>query len=86
MWYWIIIGLLIATGVALVVNVLRQKKVIVALREESEAIIVEEKRMFNFLSGLGETLCVDVSDGKLQRTVVDGVSEVVGAEGGALYL
>ncbi len=78
--------MMVAVAGGLMVAHVRQRREIRALKDEQEAIIVEEKRMFDFLNGLGKTLCGEVSDAKLQRTVVDGVAEVVRADGGALYL
>ncbi|MEM9017521.1 MAG: GAF domain-containing SpoIIE family protein phosphatase [Verrucomicrobiota bacterium] len=56
-----------------------------ALRERDE-IEVEERRMFDFLHGLGEKLQDDNSPGNMHRYIVDGVAEVIGADAGILYL
>lgn len=57
-----------------------------ALRREKDEIEVEERRMFGFLHGLGETLQEDSSAQTMHRYVVDGVAEVIGADAGILYL
>lgn len=53
---------------------------------EREAIEVEERRMFSFLHGLGETLQDDHSPPNMHRYIVDGVAGVIGADAGILYL
>jgi len=61
---------------------------ITALRKEREDIEVEEQRMFEFLHGLGEALTSEnaASSSGLHRIIVQGISMVVEASGGALYL
>ncbi len=56
------------------------------LARERDAIEVEERRMFDFLHGLGEKLQADHSPANMHRYIVDGVAEVVGGEAGVLYL
>lgn len=53
---------------------------------ENDAIIGEEKRMFDFLHQLGTAIEKDLSSGQLYREIVDGFSRVLDADGGALYL
>lgn len=55
-------------------------------RRECAEIEGEEKRMFHFLHGLGESLQVDSSPPNMHRYIVNGVAEVVDADGGILYL
>ena len=64
----------------------REHGVVVAVKDEKDAIEVEERRMFNFLHGLGETLQRDNSPSSMHRYIVDGVIDVVGGEAGILYL
>ncbi|MFT4546170.1 MAG: sigma-B regulation protein RsbU (phosphoserine phosphatase) [Verrucomicrobiales bacterium] len=61
---------------------------IAKLRQEREDIEVEEKRMFEFLHGLGEALTSETAASlrSLHRIIVQGISMVVEASGGALYL
>ncbi len=56
------------------------------IEKEREDIEGEERRMFDFLHGLGESLQEDASQRNMHRFIVDGVSNVVGAQFGALYL
>lgn len=64
----------------------RQRRDIERLCRERDAIEVEERRMFDFLHGLGEKLQDDHSPPNMHRFIVDGVAEVVGADAGLLYL
>lgn len=61
---------------------------ITKLRQERVDIEVEEQRMFEFLHGLGEALTSETaaSSSALHRIIVQGISMVVEASGGALYL
>lgn len=64
----------------------RQRRDIDRICRERDAIEVEERRMFDFLHGLGEKLQDDHSTSNMHRFIVDGIAEVVGADGGILYL
>ncbi|MEM7699063.1 MAG: GAF domain-containing SpoIIE family protein phosphatase [Verrucomicrobiota bacterium] len=57
-----------------------------AIESEKTAIEVEEQRLFGFLHGLGENLQVDHSAAAMHRYIVDGVTEVLEAHAGILYL
>jgi sigma-B regulation protein RsbU (phosphoserine phosphatase) len=57
-----------------------------ATRRERDAIAGEESRMFDFLHVLGMAIEQDNSPQRLHRIIVDGVEQVVGASGGAVYL
>lgn len=65
---------------------LRLRQALAAVSTERDAIEIEEKRMFQFLHGLGEALQEDNSPPNMHRYVVKGVVKVVGAEAGILYL
>ena len=65
---------------------LRQRKAFEEVCEERQAIEIEEQRMFHFLHGLGESLQEDSSPPNMHRYIVNGVAEVVDADGGILYL
>lgn len=65
---------------------LRQRRAFEEVCEQREAIEVEEHRMFQFLHGLGESLQEDSSPPSMHRYIVNGVAEVVDADGGILYL
>src|SRR5690606_20406288 len=56
------------------------------LARDLDALEVEERRMFDFLHGLGDKLQADHSPANMHRYIVDGVAEVVGGDAGVLYL
>jgi len=88
MWPFLIIfsaGFLSATLVAYLFRV-RGMQVIRNLQTEREALLGEESRIFTFLHEIGETLSHDQSLRSLHDEIVRGVSRVVDADGGALYL
>lgn len=64
----------------------KQGLAVARLSRERDAIEVEERRMFDFLHGLGEKLQDDPSPGNMHRYIVEGVADVVGADAGVLYL
>ena len=65
-----------------------QSGIIKQLRNQRDAIEIEEHRMFDFLHGLGETLIKEDSTQTtlLHRTIVRGAAMVVDTHGAALYL
>ncbi len=56
------------------------------IQREKEAIVREEKRMFDFLHYLGAAIEKDITLEELHKEIVDGFVEVLGADGGVLYL
>lgn len=64
----------------------REHKEVARVARERDEIEVEERRMFGFIHGLGEKLQVDNSPANMHRYIVDGVAEVISADGGILYL
>lgn len=65
---------------------LREKKRLQESEEQRMLLEGGEHRMFEFLHTLGAALEEDHSAAKLNREIVDGVCDVVGARGGAIYL
>lgn len=57
-----------------------------ATAKEKLDIEGEEKRMFGFLHLLGQAIEDDYSSRKLFRVIVEGMEEVLGAKGAALYI
>lgn len=78
--------LLSAALVALGLAFRRQQGDLKHLREEEEAIVAEERRMFDFLHNLGEAIWRDDQQASMYRLIVDGALEVTQSTGGALYL
>lgn len=56
------------------------------VKKEKEEFEIEDLRMFDFLHGLGEELVEDTSPAHMHRYITGGISEVVGAQAGILYL
>ncbi|MBK1833011.1 PP2C family protein-serine/threonine phosphatase [Roseibacillus ishigakijimensis] len=78
-------GLLVGLAVLLIpILVLRHR--LRAREEELEAFGAEENRMFDFLHHLGESIAQERSLAHLYRTIVNGIEEVVAADGAVLYL
>ena len=57
-----------------------------AATSEMNALEGEEHRMFDFLHVLGLAIEEDYTPRKLYRVIVEGVEEVIGADGAGLYL
>ena len=57
-----------------------------AAAREKDELEGEEKRMFGFLHHLGQAIADDYSSRRLFRVIVDGLQEVLGAQGAALYI
>ena len=56
------------------------------LRKSSAEIHQEEKRVFDFLHGLGAAFAEGVPSSELNRLIVEGGTHILKADGGALYL
>ncbi len=56
------------------------------LRKSSAEIHQEEKRVFDFLHGLGAAFAEGVPSTELNRLIVEGGTHILKADGGALYL
>jgi sigma-B regulation protein RsbU (phosphoserine phosphatase) len=79
-------AVLVTVCIVLVVLILRFRRHLERARQEREAIEGEEYRMFDFLHGLGEKMFGAGSARNMHREVVNGVTKVVGAKGGILYM
>lgn len=79
----------ILLGIVLTGLIVAARKFKVQLRSkdaELKAFEGEEERMFAFLHDLGSAIGSDTTMTGLYRLIVDGVTKVVAARGGALYL
>ena len=56
------------------------------LKQSSAEIHQEERRVFDFLHGLGAAFSEGVPSGELYRLIVEGGAHILKADGGALYL
>ena len=64
----------------------RQSRRITAAEDKKDAILAEERRLFDFLHELGESLSLDSNRGAIHRLIVEGAQRVTDSGGGALYL
>jgi len=55
------------------------------LKQEQEAIVSEERRLFSFLQALGVAISKDNRESTLHRLIVEGAMRVTGSQGGAFY-
>lgn len=78
----ILVGALLLFGVF----ILRLQDRLASAANEKAALEVEEHRMFDFLHVLGLAIEEDYTPRKLYRVIVEGVEEVIDADGAALYL
>ncbi len=76
----------IAIGTALGLIFWQQRQLIRTLRHTRDQLEGEETRAFDFLHRLGTELQENVSAPHLHRSIVEGITEVLEAEGAALYL
>jgi len=85
-----LIVLLAMSLLAVILLLLRANRVkneaIIHLREEEQAIIEEERRMFSFLHDLGEAIAREDSHMSMYRLIVEGAMKVMESTGGVLYL
>lgn len=79
-------SLLILGAVVTAILYLRYRVRLRHVAQERDDIAVGEHRMFEFLHGLGESLRDDTSSTALQRYIVDGVVQVVNADGAVLFI
>ncbi|MBC7979956.1 MAG: SpoIIE family protein phosphatase [Armatimonadetes bacterium] len=79
------IGFSLVSGVGLLLALRNQRLKAKKMRAKFREMEGEEQRMFAFLHDLGLVIGKQPTDGVLSRMIVDGVLEVVGARGGAIY-
>src|SRR6266481_7851506 len=82
----ILFWLLIASLVAWIFTLLRQRRSIRRLERSQEEMQIEETLVFDFLHGLGEAFTETIRAADLHRLIVEGASRVLDAQGGALYM
>lgn len=90
MFVGLMITLLLAltTGIGFIVSgrlARKRRRTVERLQEEREAIVVEERRMFNFLHELGIAIANEQRQSSLHKFIVEGAIKVTGSEGGAFY-
>ena len=83
---FVIIGALTVSVAVLAVVVLGSRRRVGQLRRTTREIHQEERRVFDFLHGLGAAFSEGVPSAELHRLIVEGASHILNADGGALYL
>ena len=86
MQHFIYVATLFAVAGILIRFLIKERRAAAGVLKEKEEIEVEERRMFDFLRGLGEALQQDNSKVGLHRYIVNGVVKVIGADAGVLYV
>jgi len=80
------IGFLAVALIALLLALRNQHQHHRAIRRRFRDLSGEEQRMFTFLHELGQSIGNEPSASALSRIIVDGITKVVNARGGAIYL
>ena len=83
--YFVIAGVFLLLAILLMV-IHRYAARLIKIRSERDHILGEEMRMFDFLHHLGTFIEKDISPVLLYKEIVEGLSEVLNANGGALYI
>lgn len=82
----IIIAIMLVAVITLGIVVFGSRRRVGQLKRSSAEITQEEKRVFDFLHGLGAAFSEGVPAGELHRLIVEGAEHILKAGGGALYL
>ena len=82
----VIIGFMTVSMMLLVATVVGSRRRVGQLKRKSAEIHQEERRVFDFLHGLGAAFSEGVPAGELHRLIVEGACHILKAGGGALYL
>ena len=85
-WIVILSVALVAVVAWSVLALRRQGKAMLGLVRDKVKIQTEERRVFDFLHGIGEALKDDTHAGDLHGLLVEGALRILEAQGGALYL
>lgn len=85
MWTDIFSGLIVAL-IALFILLRRQRGRIESLKKSRDKIALEERRVLDFMHGLGTALTETSGPADLNVLIVEGALRVLEAQGGALYL
>ncbi len=86
MQHFIYVAVIFVVAGVLAYFLIKQNRAAIRAMRDREEIEVEERRMFDFLHGLGEALQKDNSKANLHRYIVEGVAKVVRARAGILYI
>jgi len=64
----------------------RQQKTIHSLVKQKMKILAEEKRVFDFLHGIGEALADEARPNDIHKLILEGAIRIMESQGGVLYL
>ena len=81
-----VIAILMVAMIVLGIVVFGSRRRVGQLKRSSAEIHQEERRVFDFLHGLGAAFSEGVPAGELHRLIVEGAEHILKADGGALYL
>ena len=82
----VVIAILMVAMTVLGIVVFGSRRRVGQLKRSSAEIQQEERRVFDFLHGLGAAFSEGVPAGELHRLIVEGAQHILKANGGALYL
>ena len=82
----VLIAVMLVGIVVLGIVVFGSRRRVGQLKRNSAEIHLEERRVFDFLHGLGAAFSEGVPAGELHRLIVEGAQHILKADGGALYL
>src|SRR5438874_487386 len=86
MWPSLLLGLLVITLAGSFLVFYRQRQVLRSTQKKLADLQLEERRVFDFLHGLGSAFSDALRPADLHRMIVEGASRILDANGGALYL
>ncbi len=86
MWPSSLLGLLVITLAGSFWIYHRQRRELRATQKKLDELQLEERRVFDFLHGLGSAFPDALRPADLHRLIVEGAARILEAHGGALYL
>lgn len=86
MWTAVILAIFAVTAAAFYRVYLQQRATIASLARAREKIELEERRVFDFLHGLGAALSDSSRPSDLHALIVEGALRVLEADGGGVYI
>ena len=86
MWPSLLLGLLVITLAGSFWIYRRQERVLRSTQKRLDDLQQEERRVFDFLHGLGSAFSDALRPADLHRLIVEGAARILEAHGGALYL
>jgi len=85
-WSWVLVFLAVVLCIVVFGRDLFLRRSLEQREDELAELDAEEHRMLDFLHHLGSSIAAEQSLQHLHRTIVEGIDEVVAADGTVLYL